>query len=310
MVSPLLAFLSYLLFVGTARAQVSAPDCTDSNFAWSYNSLQQNPCWVTAYLAAVCNNGAFIIPKLQTGNFYTGPGGADNGDLCKCNTVVYNLISACGACQGGSSIPYSTWTTNCTTKALATTFPEPVPAGTRVPKWAYIDATISDIWNASAAQLVGDDPEVTGTSTIVPISTNRGPQSTLTPTTSGSGPSSTSTSHSSSNAGAIAGGVVGGIVGVALVAGVAAWFFIRRRRARSAPSTTYMTGQGGDMGQPVPYPLTIETPRLYDPSDPTTYPRPPSSPTIHTTNQSNQYLHSPTSDLQPNRHTYSGLPEV
>ena len=25
----------------------------------------------------------------------------------------------------------------------------------------------------------------------------------------------------------------------------------------------YMSGQGGDMGQPMPYPLTIDTPRLY-----------------------------------------------
>ncbi|KAH9035485.1 hypothetical protein EDB85DRAFT_1943616 [Lactarius pseudohatsudake] len=314
MFPPLLAFSSYLLFIGTARAQVNAPNCSDSTFAWSYNSLQQNPCLVTAYLAAVCNNGVFSIPELLPQHYYTGPSGVDNDDQCKCNTVVYNLISACDACQGASWIPYSTWSFNCTANAKAPPgiFPEPVPAGTRVPQWAYIDTSIGDNWNVAAAQLAGDSPEVTGTGANGPTSTIRVSQSTLTPTTSGSGSSSTSTStsHSSSNAGAIAGGVVGGIVGAALIAGVAAWFIIRRRRARSAPSATYMTGQGGDMGQPVPYPLTIETPRLYDPSDPTTYPHPPSSPTIHTTNQSNQYLHSPTSDLQPNRHTYSGLPEV
>jgi hypothetical protein len=95
---------------------------------------------------------------------------------------------------------------------------------------------------------------------------------------------------------------------VAAIAAAIAFFAIRRRRARSAPSTEYMSG-GGEMGQPVPYPLTGDTPRLYDPSDPTTYPHPPSSPTIRTTNQSNQY-HSPTSELHPNRQAYSGLPEV
>ncbi|KAH9161339.1 hypothetical protein EDB89DRAFT_2031063 [Lactarius sanguifluus] len=133
--------LSYLLLIGLVRAQLGAPDCTNSTFTWSYNSLQQNPCLVTAYLAAVCNNGVFNVPKLTAGNSYTGPSGADNGDQCKCNTVVYNLISACDACQGELWLPYSTWSFNCTTKATPGTFPEPVPTGTRVPKWAYIDSS-------------------------------------------------------------------------------------------------------------------------------------------------------------------------
>ena len=47
---------------------------------------------------------AFSIPPLISGNSYTGPAGVDNGDACKCNTVLYNLISACDACQGASWI--------------------------------------------------------------------------------------------------------------------------------------------------------------------------------------------------------------
>ncbi|KAI9446135.1 hypothetical protein H4582DRAFT_1903779 [Lactarius indigo] len=210
MFSPLLAFSSYLLFIGTARAQVSAPPCTDTSFTWRI------------VLEVLSTFAVFAITSLQPQHYYTGPSGADNDDLCKCNMVVYNLISACDACQGAPWIPYSTWSFNCTTKAPAGTFPEPVPIGTTVPNWAYIDRSISDSWNATEAQLAGDAPEVTGTSPIVPTSTIRGSQSTLTPTTSGSGSSSTSTSHSSSNAGAIAGGVVGGIVGAALIIGVAA----------------------------------------------------------------------------------------
>ena len=46
----------------------------------------------------------FSIPALLPQNSYTGPSGADDDDLCKCNTVVYNLISACDACQGASWI--------------------------------------------------------------------------------------------------------------------------------------------------------------------------------------------------------------
>ncbi|KAH9035488.1 hypothetical protein EDB85DRAFT_1943640 [Lactarius pseudohatsudake] len=281
-------FLSYFLLIGSAYAQVSAPNCTDSTFAWSLNSLQQNPCLVTAYLAAVCNNGVFAIPALLPQHYYTGPSGADIDDLCKCNTVVYNLISACDVCQGEPWIPYSTWSLNCTTNANPGTFPNPVPAGTRVPKWAYIDSSISDNWNASAARLVGDSPEVTGTVSIVKT---RVSQSTLTPSASGTG--------SFSNAGVIAGGVVGGIVGAALIA-VVLWFAIRRKPAHSAP---YLGFQGGQMVRPLSHPLTEGAPKFYDPSDPTTYPNKVYLPLT------NQRLSS-TGHLQLSDSSYSGLPEV
>ncbi|KAI0306316.1 hypothetical protein B0F90DRAFT_732901 [Multifurca ochricompacta] len=301
-----LAFSS-LLLIGSARAQVNAPNCTDSSFSWSYNSLQQNPCWVASYLAATCNDGVFAIPALLPQHSYTGPNGPDNSDLCKCNTVVYNLISACDACQGESWIPYSTWSYNCTASSPPGSFANSIPAGTIVPHWAYLDtSSTGDTWNITTAQLAG------GTAPLISTST-RATQSTLSPGATSPVPStqSNSSSKSSSNAGAIAGGVVGGVVGAALIAGIVVWFVIRRRRARSAPSTTYMSGQGGDMSQVTsPYPLFIESPKLYDPSDPSTYPTHGApSPTIRTTNQSNQY-HGSTSELQPNRQAYSGLPEV
>lgn len=301
------AFSVLLVIVGSARAQVSAPNCTDSSYGWSYNSLSQSPCFVAAYLAAVCNNGTFTIPALLPQHSYTGPNGQDNDDLCKCNTVLYNLISACDACQGEPWIAYSTWTINCTSVVTPGTFPEPIPEGTRVQKWAYLDPTTGDSWNETAARLTGDSPEVTGSGSSIPTSTKNS-QSTVTPQTASSASSSSSSSKSSSNTGAIAGGVVGGVVGAALIAGIVSWYAIRRRRARSAPSAAYI-GQN-DMGQAaVPYPLTIDTPRLYDPSDPSTYPAQAPSPTIHTTNYSGQFPGSD-SDLQTIRHVYTGLPEV
>jgi hypothetical protein len=48
-----------------------------------------------------CSSVEFTIPMLGSGNSYTGPtGSGDDDDLCKCNTVVYSLMSACDACQG------------------------------------------------------------------------------------------------------------------------------------------------------------------------------------------------------------------
>ena len=54
-------------------------------------------------------------------------------------------------------------------------------------------------------------------------------------------------------------GVIGGVVGATLISGLVVWFD-RRRRARRAPPTTDTTGE---IEQPVHYPLTIETPRLF-----------------------------------------------
>ena len=85
----------------------------------SYNSLNQNPCTVLAYMVATCNNGcecpvlcvgelplydlscpAFTIDPLGlTGTSYSLYSNED--DMCKCNTIAYSLISACSACQGG-----------------------------------------------------------------------------------------------------------------------------------------------------------------------------------------------------------------
>ncbi|KAH9071171.1 hypothetical protein EDB83DRAFT_320063 [Lactarius deliciosus] len=267
--------LSYLLLIGSARAQVSAPDCTNSTFTWSYNSLQNNPCLVAAQLAAVCNNGTMIITALQPQHYYTGPSGPDNDDICKCNTVVYNLISACDACQDEPWIPYSVWSFNCTTKTTPGYFPKQIPAGTRVPHWAWA-RNISDNgdnwnWNISVAQLAGLEPEITGTTVA----------------------QSTSTSNHSSNTGAIAGGVVGGIIGAALIAGVIVWFSIRRRRARSSP---YLDFQGGEKEQPPPH-----LPKIYDPSDPSTY---PSKEYLPRANQLGSAY------LQPSDGGYSGLPEI
>ncbi|KAI9446133.1 hypothetical protein H4582DRAFT_2052241 [Lactarius indigo] len=293
------AFLSYLFVIGPARAQVSAPNCGDSTFAWSYNLLQQNPCLVTAYLAAVCNGGTFTLTSLLPQHYYSGPSGVDDGDSCKCNTVVYNLISACDACQGEPWIPYSTWSFNCTSATSGTQLPEAGPS-----RYTSTEMGIGDSWNISAARLVGDFPEVTGTVSIVPT---RVSQSTLTPTGSVSmtGSLSTSaptpTSRSRSNAGAIAGGIVGGIVGATLIGAVWSWFAIHRRRARSAPHLDF---QSGKKEPPLPpYPLTEGAPKFYDPLDPTTYPSKVHLPT------SNQRLGS-TNHLRPNDYGYSGLPEV
>ncbi|KAF8257091.1 hypothetical protein EI94DRAFT_79720 [Lactarius quietus] len=77
--------------------------------------------------------------------------------LCTCNTVFCNPISTCDACQGSSWIAYSKWSFNCTSIAKASpgTFPEPIPAGAPIPKWAYFDSSFADSWNLTEAEAIG-----------------------------------------------------------------------------------------------------------------------------------------------------------
>jgi hypothetical protein len=84
----------------------------------TFNSLNQNPCTVAAYLESTCNSGcecfsprmsipissfkAFTIAALWPGYAYSAWSLDYYPDLCSCNTVIYSLISACVACQGGT----------------------------------------------------------------------------------------------------------------------------------------------------------------------------------------------------------------
>jgi len=306
--------LAALALVPPVVGQLNAPDC-QTGWEWSFNSLGQNPCTVTAYLNAICNSGSFSIPPLEPNHHYIGPDGPDNGDLCKCNTVAYSLISACDACQGNAWTQWSEWSLNCTQVAPDGVFPEAIPSGTKVPHWAYLNVTVTDTWNNVTAFNArgGAESTATGGPTVInPSSSTAGSSPALTPT---SNPSSEAGAHKSSNhTGAIAGGVVGGVVGLALIGGLIAFFLIRRRRTRVPPSAAYATG-GPNMataGNSASMPFMQDQPatpkRFYDPSDPSTFPTSPSpsSPTIHTTNQTYNSQHN----LSPNRNDYNGFPEI
>ncbi|KAH9005416.1 hypothetical protein EDB86DRAFT_1441566 [Lactarius hatsudake] len=300
----LASFLVLLVAGDFAVAQINAPDCSLS-WKWTFNSLGQNACTVAAYMMATCNGGAFTINALQPGYSYTGPSGIDDANLCKCNTVTYNLISACDACQSATWITWSEYSFNCTRTLPPSTFPNAVPSGTVVPQWALLDHTNENLWNATTAFVVGDTPEIqpgsligTGTATTASAS---GKESSTTSTASRSGftssstssspsPTPTSSSGSKSNTGAIAGGVAGGVVAVAAVVGLL-FFFLRRRPRPQAPSAAFVVdgttpppSAGQHMSQVHQVqmhsddgnsyvPGTPVTPmKFYDPNDPSTYP--------------------------------------
>lgn len=141
---------------GYKHHKIFAPKCHDGKWKWTYNSLGQHPCKVAAYLLSTCHGGAFSFPGLSPGGTY---GDASKIDLCECNTVVYSLLSACEACQGGKWPYYKEYVKYCDKVLPPTRFPHPVPHGTKVPLWAFIDVTTENNWDPAKAAAVGDLPE-------------------------------------------------------------------------------------------------------------------------------------------------------
>ena len=64
------------------------------------------PSWLVLPFIGLHTLTEFNLSSPPLGKSYRGPNaGADT--LCVCNTVVYSLVSACGACQGDSWIEYA-----------------------------------------------------------------------------------------------------------------------------------------------------------------------------------------------------------
>ncbi|KAF8267028.1 hypothetical protein EI94DRAFT_1830321 [Lactarius quietus] len=229
------AFLLASRVIHTQAQSLVYPAC-NSSWSWSYNSINQSPCAVAAYLQGACNDGVFTIPSLDSGNSYTGPTGTgDDGDLCKCNTVVYSLMSACDACQGAKWFSWETWSHNCTKTDPATTFSNIIPSGTKVQEWAFLDVTKTGTWDPVEAYQVGDATEANAGEP----GTLAAPATPTTTQTSVPGLSSTQlpSHHSSSNKRipAIVGGVLGVLAFLAAVVALMLWHArVRRRQATRA----------------------------------------------------------------------------
>ncbi|KAF8465594.1 hypothetical protein DFH94DRAFT_821701 [Russula ochroleuca] len=249
--APLASFFFFLF----AFAKISAPSCTSSTWKWSFNTLGQSPCTVTAYMMGTCNGGEYPLPPLDSGGLYF-----DHNPiifLCECTTVGYSLFSACAACQGGSC--WQEWANQCAATLPPSEFPNLVPSGVRVPQWALIDVTTENNWDPNTSYAVGDSPELGPGSVIGPAAVSVHPTSSSTGLPiSGGG---------SSKGGAIAGGIIGAVAAITIV--IAAVFYLRRRS--QAPSAVVGTSH------PL-RPMSIEgapsptATKFYDPSDPTTFP--------------------------------------
>ncbi|KAF8497757.1 hypothetical protein F5888DRAFT_1694598, partial [Russula emetica] len=62
-----------------------------------------------------------------------------------CNTIGYSHW-----------ISWTKYAYNCTKTTPPGSFPNPIPAGTRLPQWALLDVINENKWNASKSYAVGD----------------------------------------------------------------------------------------------------------------------------------------------------------
>ncbi|TFK93365.1 hypothetical protein K466DRAFT_649975 [Polyporus arcularius HHB13444] len=303
MISLVAVFATLLIRSSLVRSQNTTATCV-AGYEWTFNSLGQSPCLITAYLWEPCYAlSQDIVAKLDEGFVYQGPVSPSSSNKCLCNTVSYSTLAACAVCQGRGLAIYSwpQYRTNCSA-VDEDAYPFSIAGGTAVPAWAYLDVVKNGSFNVVAAQALAETnpPESTapalsstlGTSSVTATFSTTGSPPTLSSSSSGSSssptgqptsPSSSSSSSSShTNVGAIVGGVIGGI-GAALIIG-AAIFFALRRRNRAPPSSHFTRSPamaenapfvGGDpFMTPTPGSLPEVAPVLYDPNDPRTFPSP------------------------------------
>jgi hypothetical protein len=310
----ILVVIQLFLFSPGSLGQITEAVCS-SSYSWASNSLGQSPCLVASYLLSTCNGGQYNISALAPGFHYLPPT-LNTANPCQCSTVSYSLVAACSDCQSAPYTSWSTWSFNCTNVYISS-FPNGIPSGTAVPGWAYLDVKSNDDFSPSAALAAANLPE--STAAAKPTGTiNTSSASTLFPTAL---PSATpSASSHKSNAGAIAGGVVGGLVGLGLLIGIGIWLWMRNRSARTAPSAAYLaadplpsprpTFMNGNQGS-ISYNSSAalfsgsSPPKLYDPSDPSTFPSTPATSDMYTTYSSGHHAFTSSSPGH-----YGGAPEI
>lgn len=257
----ILLYILALTGIRVIFAQISDVGCS-GGYSWANNVMGQNPCIVASSLESECVPGGFNVSALPPGTHYIGPN-ATQANPCECNTVVYSLISACGACQGEIFITWNAWSAECGNYTSNDLSQIPAPTDIVVPPWAFLAIGSDENWNQTAAY---------ENSTAALLAT---PTQSSTTTSATSTPSASSSSHS--NTGVIIGAAVASVVGFAILGFLIA-FCVRRRAWRNNEERVDRYPLTGMVQSPSPSPFqriydTPATSVLYNPDDPNTFPK-------------------------------------
>jgi len=219
----------------------------------------------------------YEVGPLLPGTSYLPPQENDiDAQTCDCNTVMYALYMACTACQNVTTMSWSSWSRLCSESQIGR-YPGKIPPDITIPQWAFQDYTVGEYFDFAAAKEAGDSPEVfqdgivtvvlyvptptgsTSGTSLISTSLSSLPLTSVSPTSSPTGDNTKGTKSSSGVTATIT-AVLGALAFLAVVS-IGAWVFLRRRaRARADLVNAAMSESG------------TRPPRLYDPSDPSTFP--------------------------------------
>ncbi|KAF9791940.1 hypothetical protein BJ322DRAFT_1026298 [Thelephora terrestris] len=176
---------------------------------------------------------------------------------------------ACTGCQNASIQTWQFWRFYCDAVYI-TQYPNIIPYTTAVPHWAYLNYTVGGTFDPVLAKAAGGPESL---SPVPPtLSTSVSPAHTDPPATT-QGNDNGNGGKKSSHVGAIVGGVIGGLAALAVIG--ATWMFLRKRAAAHGdgdyPDYTKVY-PGGVSSSEHAHEIPPSQPRLYDPSDPSTYP--------------------------------------
>ncbi|KAF9507632.1 hypothetical protein BS47DRAFT_1351409 [Hydnum rufescens UP504] len=145
--SPLIFLVAgFTLSFSTIKAQTSDVTCW-SEYEWVCTLVA-----ATLEAVAACNPNGILISSLVfdssafPGNQYSGPTtDPSTQNACICSTVMYELVSACGACQGASWVRWDAWSANCPSNLITISYySQHIPESTAIPAWAFYNPRFSD----------------------------------------------------------------------------------------------------------------------------------------------------------------------
>ncbi|KAI0717163.1 hypothetical protein C8Q76DRAFT_426367 [Earliella scabrosa] len=125
---------------------------------WMRNSKDQTPCLVASWAIVPCrgtNGEPWVIGPIHPGGPFLGPSPTSDLFQCRCNTVFYSLLAACGACQGYHGQDgiqnLTVHMSPCPPGLLVhREYPQEIRPETAIPAWAYLDI-VNDQWDEQGA---------------------------------------------------------------------------------------------------------------------------------------------------------------
>lgn len=239
-------FVAFLILFGSVSHSLGGEIANCGN-DWT---ILGNPCHLASqYLHTPgCANTDHPFPPPSpvdvTFPAYLGPDTTQVNN-CTCYYTLYNLFSACAACQQSRDDVQDDWQSLADWLTNCSSFPDTgnlTFTSVTLPVWAMQYTDVFDI-NAAIQDAEENGPTITtdaaSSTVLATLSISDGTISASVNGNQGTQSPVSAISKKSSSVGAIAGGVVGGVVALAVIGLALAYLLIHRKRKQTAPSAAF-----------------------------------------------------------------------